>query len=97
MDHDLRYYLDGNTNEKEFTTTFFQALWMELFKQGLINKDKLYFLNYLQAKNIHSYRYGTPFQQEDVFFDNTISENKEFKNLYEQFIYNKNNNNNYIY
>ena len=69
----------------------------ETFKQGLINKDKLYFLNYLHAKNIHSYRYGIPFQQEDVFFDNTISENKEFKNLYEQFIYNKNNNNNYIY
>jgi hypothetical protein len=97
MDQDLRHYLDSNTNEKEFTTTFFQALWMELFKQGLINKDKLYFLNYLQAKNIHSYRYGIPFQQEDIFFDNTISENKEFKNLYEQFIFNKNNNNNYIY
>ena len=97
MDQDLRNYLDNNTNERVFTITFFQALWMELFTKGLIDKDKLYFLNYLQAKNIHSYRDGIPFQPEDIFFDNTISENREFKNLYEQFIYNKNNNSNYIY
>ena len=95
MDQDLRHYLDSNTNEKEFTITFFQALWMELFKQGLIDKDKLYFLNYLYAKDIHSYRDGIPFRREDVFFDNSISENTEFRDLYQRFIDNKNNN--YIY
>ena len=97
MDQDLRHYLDSNTNEQVFTITFFQALWMELFKQSLIDKDKLYFLNYLQAKNIYAYRHGIPFKPEDIFFDNTISENREFKNRYEQFIYNKNSNSNYIY
>jgi len=95
MDQDLRHYLDNDNNEQILTTTFFQALWMELFKQGLIDKDKLYFLNYLQAKDIHSYRDGIPFRRADIYFDNTISENTEFQNLYEQFLNNKNNN--YIY
>lgn len=95
MDQDLRNYLDNYTNEQIFTITFFQALWMELFKQGLIDKDKLYFLNYLYAKDIHSYRDGIPFRREDIFFDNSISENTEFRDLYQRFIDNKNNN--YIY
>ena len=97
LDVHLRYYLNLNNNNQEFSTAFFQSLWMELFKKGMIDRDKLYFLNYIIAKNITSYYDGIPFTEEDVCVDNSISENRNFVSYYQEFINNKNSNSNYIY
>ena len=97
LDVHLRYYLNLNNNNQEFSTAFFQSLWMELFKKGMIDRDKLYFLNYIIAKNITSYYDGIPFTEEDICVDNSISENKNFVSYYQEFINNKNSNSNYIY
>jgi len=97
LDQDLRNYLNINTNEKKFSNIFFQSLWMELFKKDKIDKDKLYFLNYLLAKDIHAYRDGIPFSIDDICVDYSISENKEFKSKYEDFIERKNYERSHIY
>ena len=97
LDVHLRHYLNLNNNNQEFSNAFFQSIWAEFFKEGIINRDKLYFLNYIIAKNITSYYDGIPFTTEDVCVDNSISENKNFISYYKEFIDNKNSNSNYIY
>jgi len=66
-------------------------------KKGMIDRDKLYFLNYIIAKNITFYYDGIPFTEKDICVDNSISENENFLSHYKEFINNKNSNSNYIY
>jgi hypothetical protein len=97
LDVHLRHYLNSNNNNQIFSTAFFQSIWMELFKKGMIDRDKLYFLNYIIAKNITFYYDGIPFTEKDICVDNSISENENFLSHYKEFINNKNSNSNYIY
>ena len=87
LDGEIRTYLDYNSENKNLSTAFLKKLWIEFYKENIIDQNQLYFLNYLMAKNIISYRDGIPFRQEDICVDNSIPENKHFRDLYKNFIF----------
>jgi hypothetical protein len=89
LDGEIRTYLDLNSENKNLSITFLKKLWIEFYKENIIDQNQLYFLNYLMAKIIISYRDGIPFRQEDICNDNSIPENKHFKDLYKNFIIEK--------